>query len=216
MRGCARHLICVSLTATLACATALAPSVASGLDADGGSGAAAPSTPPAVFDPLRYEVRLGAFAHGIGGVERGTYDLNPEFILPRLPFGYGAWWRPLMPRPHIGGLINLQGRTSSIYAGALWTEPMPHRLFAELFFDGATHNGYTNDAPPDRSDLGCGFLFHVGGSFGYRFLSHWSVMATVDHESNGHSVFGIVCQGRGAETHNQGLNDYGMRFGYSF
>ena len=56
----------------------------------------------------------------------------------------------------------------------------------------------------------------MGGSFGYRFDQHWSLMLTVDHESNGHSIFGIVCGGRGAETHNQGFNDYGSRIGYSF
>jgi lipid A 3-O-deacylase len=163
-----------------------------------------------------YEVRLGAFTHGVGGAERNTYDLNPEFLFPRLPFGRDRWWHLLLPRPHVGGLINLEGRTSSVYAGALWTLPVTQRLFGELFFDGATHNGYTNAAPPDRSELGCAYLFHVGGSIGYYFSEHWSWMATVDHESNGHSVFGIACQGRGADTHNQGFNDYGMRFGYAF
>jgi len=41
-------------------------------------------------------------------------------------------------------------------------------------------------------------------------------MATLAHESNGPGVFGIVCDGRGEQTHNRGFNDYGMRSGYSF
>jgi hypothetical protein len=174
---------------------------------------------PAGAAPLEYsgyEARLGAFLHGVGGAEKNTYDLNPEFIFAKLPFGNDRWWRLLIPRPHLGGLINLEGRTSSGYAGALWTVPFRHRLFGELFFDGALHDGYTNDAPAGRSDLGCTILFHVGGSFGYRFSEHWSWMVTVDHESNGHSVFGIACEGQGAATHNQGFNDYGTRIGYAF
>src|SRR5580693_2407400 len=51
----------------------------------------APLAPPppapafGFYDPYRIEVRFGGFAHGVGGNEKGTYDLNPELVLPRLP-----------------------------------------------------------------------------------------------------------------------------------
>ena len=138
-----------------------------------------PPIPPAVssaapfgssdIDANRYELRLGAFAHGVGSVENGTVDLNPELVFPRLPFGQSNWWNILVPRPHVGAMLNLDGRTSSVYAGALWTFPLPHHFFAELFLDGEAHNGYLTDAPPGHSDLGCRYLFHDGGSLGYKF-----------------------------------------------
>jgi lipid A 3-O-deacylase len=163
-----------------------------------------------------YELRFGAFAHGVASAEQHTFDLNPELVLPILPFGQSGSWRLLIPRPHLGALINLEGRTSSVYAGGLWTIPLHDRFFGELFLDGAAHNGYTAVPPPGHSDLGCAFLFHAGVSSGYHFNSHWSLMLTFDHQSNGHSIFGVVCDGRGSKTHNQGINDYGTRIGYSF
>jgi len=184
--------------------------------ADSTVGSMSAAVPAALYEPDHWEARLGAFSHGVGGAEKDTYDLNPELIFPQLPLLEGSGWRYLIPRPHLGALLNLEGKTSSAYAGALWTVPFSRRTFGELFFDGAVHNGYTNFGPEDRSKLGCNYLFHVGGSFGYRFDQHWSLMLTIDHESNGHSVFGIACGGRGSDTHNQGFNDYGTRIGYSF
>ena len=47
----------------------------------------APATvQPLVYDPEGFEFRFGGFAHGVGGAEQGTYDLNGEFVTPRLPF----------------------------------------------------------------------------------------------------------------------------------
>ena len=169
-----------------------------------------------LVDPHRYEVRFGGLAHGVRSAEKGTVDLNPEFIFPRLPFGQAERWSIFIPRPHVGGLINLEGRTSSFYAGALWTVALSHRAFAELFLDGAAHDGYANSAPPGHSDLGCPYLFHVGGSSGIHFDQHWSLMITFDHESNGHGIFGTECDGMAAKTRNQGINDLGARVGYSF
>ena len=47
-------------------------------------------------------------------------------------------------------------------------------------------------------------------SIGYRFNSHWSVMFTFDHLSNGSGI-GLSNCGR-----NKGLNNYGARIGYTF
>jgi len=169
-----------------------------------------------LVDPQRYEVRFGGFAHGVESAEKGTVDLNPEFIFPRLPFGQAERWSIFLPRAHVGGLINLEGRTSSFYAGALWTVPLSQRVFAEIFLDGAAHDGYAKSAPPGHNDLGCPYLFHVGGSSGFHFDRHWSLMITFDHQSNGHGIFGTECDGMAANTCNQGINDLGARIGYSF
>jgi hypothetical protein len=180
--------------------------------ADLGPPIESPSQPPPTvtyIDPFRYEFRFGAFAHGIGGVERNTADVNTEFVLPRLSLGGSEWWTFTIPRPHFGGLANVSGRTSAVYGGALWTVPLTSQIFGEVFVDGAVHNGSLAGGP-DQSALGCRALFHSGASLGYAFTPRWSAMFSFDHFSNGKSLFGTPCE------RNQGINDYGVRFGYSF
>jgi lipid A 3-O-deacylase len=77
----------------------------------------APVPSATLFDPYRFEIHFGGFAHGVGSVEKGTIDLNGELVFPRFPIGQTEWWNFLVPRFHIGGNVNLSGRTSSIYAG---------------------------------------------------------------------------------------------------
>ena len=173
------------------------------------SGLFAPTPGAAMIDPYRAEVRVGGFAHGVGSIESGTVDFNAELVLPRLPFGQGEWWSFLVPRPHIGGMANLDNRSSYIYAGAVWTIPLWYGVFIEPFFGGAAHNG-SLVGTRDLVALGCQPLFHVGGSVGYTVTSNLHVMFTIDHVSNGNEVFGTDCD------RNQGLNNYGLRLGYSF
>jgi hypothetical protein len=179
---------------------------------------APPPLPPAAYfyDPYRIEIRLGGFVHGVGGAEQGTYDLNPEIVFPRLPLFQNQWWNVFVPRPHVGVLANLEGRTSAYYAGGLWTFPLPFRTFFEIFADGAIHNGVEQNPLPGHSALGCPALWHVGGSFGYAITDHWTAMIAFSHLSNGHQIFGINCAGNSGPTPNPGLNDWGARIGYAF
>jgi lipid A 3-O-deacylase len=174
----------------------------------------APITVP--IDPAnRFEARFGAFAHGIGGAEEGSVDLNGELVSPRL-FNFGGPWAFLAPRVHVGGLVNLSGRTSIAYTGLLWTIPVFDRFFVEGFVGPAVHNGELS-ATATHAGLGCRTLFNAGGSVGYRFSDQWSLMATFDHVSNGKSLFGVDCGTNQAATgSNQGLNNYGVRVGYTF
>jgi lipid A 3-O-deacylase len=171
---------------------------------------------PGLYDPYRTEIRFGGFLHGVGGAEKGTYDLSPEIVFPRLPFFQSQWWNVFVPRPHLGGNINLEGRTSAFYAGGLWSFPLPYRTFFEIFVDGAIHDGVKNNPLPGHAGLGCPALFHVGGSLGYAITDHWTVMATFDHLSNGHYIFGINCAGNVGPTPNPGINNWGGKIGYSF
>ena len=114
----------------------------------------------------------------------------------------------LLPRPHVGAMINTNDKTSYVYVGALWTYDFSNRIFAETFVGGALHNGELN-GDSSHAALGCDPLFHVGGSLGYRFTQRWSVMFTFDHISDGNLLL-RAC------PHNQGLNEYGLRLGYSF
>ena len=168
----------------------------------------APVLVPALYDPTRWELRFGGFMHGVGSVEKNTWDVNAEIVLPQF-FSPAGYWSVLVPRLHAGVNGNVNGRTSAVYAGLLWTVPIFDRLFTEIFLDAAVHNGsLTGDAT--HSALGCNPLFHVGASIGYRFDQRWSVMGTFDHLSNGSGI-GLTNCGR-----NQGVNNYGMRIGYAF
>jgi lipid A 3-O-deacylase len=70
--------------------------------------------------------------------------------------------------------------------------------------DGAVHDG-SRFGTWYLAALGCNPLFHVGGSLGYNLTSQWRVMATFSHLSNGNNC-----------ARNQGINNYGVRIGYSF
>jgi hypothetical protein len=160
----------------------------------------------------RYEVRLGALAHGVWGVENGSVSLNGEFVAKKVWFyPVAPEWRWLIPRFHVGIMGNTGGKTSYAYAGGLWTYDVTRKLFAEIFLGGALHDGSLVGEPvdPGRSGLGCRVEYHLGGSIGYRITPQWSAMVTLDHVSNGKGVWSN-CQ------RNQGLNEVGVRVGYSF
>jgi len=171
----------------------------------------APTWSDQLINPYGFEVRGGVFAHGVGSKEFGTVDINAEFVAPRFPFGRGQWWDFLVPRPQIGVMADVSSnRTSYVYAGGLWTIPLPYRFFTEIFFGGSLALNGTTVGDATHVALGCNPLFHVGGSLGYSLTEHWHVMGTFDHISNGNVVFGTNCD------HNQGLNNWGVRAAYSF
>ena len=109
-----------------------------------------------------------------------------------------------MPRFHAGGVVDLGGHTSYGYAGLLFTWNVTDRIFAEPFVGVAITNGVAA-GDPNHNAIGCTALIHSGGNLGFRFNDHWSVMATLDHVSNGNSC------GR-----NTGVNNYGGKIGYRF
>ena len=173
---------------------------------------AAPQDPYALsnglFNPTRFELRGGVFAHGIGSIEKGSADLNAEIVFPKF-YTVPGWVDVLIPRLHAGGMVNFSGKTDYAYAGALWTVNFFERWFAEAFFGASLHNGFENGAP-GRIAQSCRLGFHAGASLGYRFDQHWSIMGTYDHLSNGRDAFGTNC------ASNPGLNEYGLRVGYAF
>jgi len=81
----------------------------------------------------------------------------------------------------------------------------PPTWFAEGFFGGLIHNGNLDDNSSTMNGLGYRWAFHSGGYIGYRLNDCWNVMGTFNYLSNGE-----IC------TYNKGINDYGLRVGYSF
>jgi hypothetical protein len=157
----------------------------------------------------QYEARIGVMAHGLWGPEAYSTTINGEFIFPRTEFlTIAPEWRWMIPRIHIGGMLNTAGKTNYAYVGALWTYDLTQRFFVEAALGGAVHDGSLLGAP-GRSGLGCRFAYHLAASIGYRFAPNWSVMATLDHISNGTGTFSN-CE------RNQAINELGVRVGYSF
>jgi hypothetical protein len=190
-----------------------APSVKA---ADFGLPAASWLAPVAGADPAnRFEARFGVFAHGVGGVEGVTASFQAEMVTPRV-FDVGGPWAFLLPRVHAGGSVHFSGLTNFAYTGLLWTFPTYSGIFTELFVGPAIHDGELLRTAT-RAGLGCELLFHAGANVGYRINETWSVMATFEHLSNGKRMFNRDCGTNAARFGtNDGLNNYGMRVGYSF
>jgi hypothetical protein len=153
------------------------------------------------------EVRLGGFAHGVGNPERGSWDVNGEVLSSRLIQVDDPAWTALSPRLHVGATINTAGQTSQGYFGLTWTYDILPAVFVEGSFGGSVNNGFTGNrfTPFDHAKLGCHVLFLESASLGYRITDQLSVMATFEHISNGN-----LCD------FNRGLNNVGLRIGYSF
>ena len=156
-----------------------------------------------LYRPDHFEVRGGAFYHCCF-VESGHTALALELVTPRLftpPAGLHEFF---IPRIHLGGVYDLGGGTSYGYAGLLFTYNITQRLFAEPFVGVAVSNGVAA-GDLSHNPIGCTTLIHSGGNLGFRIDNHWSVMATLEHISNGN-----IC------SRNVGVNNFGGKVGYRF
>ena len=152
------------------------------------------------------EFRLGLLSHGIGSPERaGGADLNAEILFIK-PFNATGWAETLIPRPQVGATINFLDKTSTVYAGAAWRFGLFNTpFFAEISSGASLNNGQLEDRHNDMNPLGCHLLFRESASLGYDIDTHWSVMATFEHNSNAN-----LCD------ENRGLSNVGARVGYRF
>jgi hypothetical protein len=163
---------------------------------------------PAPASPgLLSEFRFGFSAQDPWGREAGSANLTGELLLAKPFTPADLFTSYFIPRPHVGGSLNFDNKTSFAYAGLTWTVDVTPRVFVEGSIGGALHNGSTNPfyTPSDRTALGCSPLFRESGSVGVRLSSNWSMMATVEHLSNA-----------GACSENRGLTNVGARLGYAF
>ena len=167
-----------------------------------GSSAPQPAAPGSLS-----ELRIGGLAHDPWGPEAGSANLSGEILLNKPFTPADLFTSYFVPRPHVGGSLNLGPKTSFAYTGLTWTFDLAPRLFVEGSLGGAIHTGETRDqfVLPDRAALGCSPLFRESGSVGVRLSANWSVMATVERLSN-----------NGLCSQDKGLTNIGARIGYSF
>lgn len=166
----------------------------------------APPPPVALRTSFISEARFGISAQDPWSPEEGSANFTGEILFAKPFTPADLFTSYFVPRPHVGGSLNLDGKTSFAYVGLTWTVDITPQFFVEASFGGAIHNGETGSViPSDRSALGCSPLFRESASLGYRFNEKWSVMATVEHLSNA-----------GICSENRGLTNVGARIGYNF
>ena len=159
-------------------------------------------SPPAFIS----ELRIGGFGHDPWSPEESSANLHGELLFAKPFTPADLFTSYFVPRPHLGGSLNFDGKTSFAFAGLTWTVDITPRVFVEASLGGAVHNGETGKVvPPERNALGCSPLFRESASLGFRLSANWNVMATVEHLSNA----GLCDQ-------NRGLTNVGARLGYTF
>lgn len=150
------------------------------------------------------EFRLGLSAHDVSVLGHGKEDGvdGVAEVLFRSPDYLQPIWAP---RLHVGIGVNSVGDTSQLYAGLTWNFEPVERLFVEFSVGGAVHDGKLVGDPLERKQLGSRALFCKSLALGWRFNKNHSLMVVFDHESNARLA-----------DHNEGLNNFGVRWGYRF
>ena len=133
--------------------------------------------------------------------EEDGVDVNLELLFVSPDFLRFIW----SPRPHIGGNINSRGDTSQGYFGLTWEWTLWRGLFAGFSFGGAIHDGELKTDEVDKKELGCRLLFRKSIEAGWRFADRHAVSLYLDHISNAN-----IC------SRNEGLENFGVRYGYRF
>ncbi|NKB22150.1 MAG: hypothetical protein GKS01_16810 [Alphaproteobacteria bacterium] len=150
------------------------------------------------------EIRVGFLVHDQGPFSRNEedgFDGNFE-ILFRSPSWLQKIWSP---RPHIGLSVNSSGDTSQAYAGLTWEWRFWKNWFIDFSLGGSVHDGKKTTTRIDRKELGCRLLFRESFELGYIFKERHSITGFLDHISNAN-----ICDA------NEGLENFGIRYGYRF
>jgi lipid A 3-O-deacylase len=167
------------------------------------------TSPTAYQTSILSEFRFGLSAQDPWGREGrdGSANLTGEILFDKPFTASDLFTSYFIPRPHIGGSLNFDDRTSFAYAGLSWTIDVTPSIFVEGSFGGAIHNGGDSSHPlSERQSLSCSPLFRESGSVGVRLSANWSVLATIEHLSDGGTC----------SDENRGLTNVGARVGYSF
>ena len=164
------------------------------------------STPNRSEPGWLYEIRVGVLAHDVDGLwsdlrKEGGVDFNAEIIFrhPSFPLLLGT------VRPNSGLSINNRGDTSKVYGGLLWEIEMKSGMFLSLGVGAAVHDGKLETSEEDKKGLGSRVLLRIPIEFGYELNRRHRVSIGFDHVSNASLAHP-----------NEGLDTFGLRYGYRF
>ena len=150
------------------------------------------------------EIRGGILVHDEGLFSRNKEDgIDTNFeVLFKSPSMFDVVYSP---RPHLGATLNSAGNTSQAYLGLTWDWDFYRYFFLNFSLGGAFHTGEKVTDDPKTKSLGCSVLFRESLDLGYKVSGPHSVMFHMDHISNAK-----LC------STNEGLEAFGLRYGYSF
>lgn len=170
------------------------------------SGAETKAASPWGPDDHRGEWRLGVSDHDtgvFGRTKESGVDITAELRFKPLR---GGFWDALgSPRLHIGFDINTGGDTSQIYSGLTWSWYFWGPLFASFDLGGSIHDGSLSSSKSDAKELGSRILFREALELGVRLTHRHTLAIRLEHSSNANLA-----------THNEGLDNVGLIYGYRF
>ena len=165
-------------------------------------------------------VRLGVMKHNIcvtdckNADKESGVNINGEvrFDSPEL-LGF-----LFSPKPYVMASVNTDGNTSYAGVGLQWDIPLGEQWRLEPGLGYVVHDGTVNNPFPagtqqavdysaDHVLLGSEDLFRTSLALTWNFTDTWGVQAIYEHLSHGQ----ILAEGR-----NQGLDEIGIRFVWTF
>lgn len=166
------------------------------------------------------EVHVGVVAHNICVINCDNANKedgpNVEFQVSFDSPAFLDWaWSP---QPYLMASINTAGDTSFAGAGLEWRWNFADKWalepgFGLVMHDGENDNPFANGTPEalafseEHVLLGSEVLFRTSLGLTYDFDGPWETQLFYEHLSHGQ----ILATGR-----NQGLDEFGVRFGYQF
>jgi hypothetical protein len=163
-------------------------------------------SPSSAFaDSIVHEMLVGVLSHDIdvwggSGREDGT-DFNAELQFSPSVQLFGGTLRPVL-----GITLNNSGNTSKIYGGGNLQYIWRNNYFLELGAGLAAHNGEIDESgPTDKNQLGSPICFRVVFEAGVTVANHHRLSLMFDHISNAYLA-----------DPNEGLDTFGIRYGYLF
>ena len=153
-----------------------------------------------------HEIRTGVLAHDVDGLwsgsrKEGGVDFNVEIIFdrPRFLLLLGT------VRPNLGLSVNSRADTSKLYGGLLWELQTRTGVLLDVGLGAAVHDGKLDTRDDDKKSLGSRVLFRIPIEIGYALNNRHRISILFDHVSNGYLA-----------NPNEGLDTFGLRYGYKF
>lgn len=157
-------------------------------------------------DDHRGEWRLGVVDHDtgvFGRTKESGVDITVELRFK--PLRGGVWDALGTPRLHVGANISTAGDTSQFYSGLTWSWYFWGPLFTSFDFGFSIHDGSLSSSKSGAKELGSRILFREALELGVRLTDRHTLAIRLDHSSNANLA-----------DHNEGIDNFGLVYGYRF
>ncbi len=151
------------------------------------------------FGVTEFDERTIKLGWGAGGGRENSIGINGEIIFDEPEFLKWA----LAPQPYIGGMVNLDGKTSYGGAGLLWRHNFSNKVYGDIALGVVLHDGtkkvFTADnlresgfdellrRSQEEISYGERYLFRPAVTLGYRVSDKWAGEIFFEHLSNAYT-----------------------------